>query len=177
MIILEKILKYLGVSDYITIKFTEEIKCYLYNFENDKLIIAFHTKDIDSIKTINSLIPKFKSKIQESIKNPINIMDVDKINIPLSQFLWDLYLVCFYQVGPDTGESKDQKIADFKRDRFVARKIIIKYTEIADIKKQYEKIVFPSNYLDKLNFENLDDDNIEAKLLTQVKEIGSFLDK
>ncbi|MGH0601588.1 hypothetical protein [Bacillus mycoides] len=172
---MEEILMYLGVSDYVEKKFTEEIKCYIYNFENDKLIIAFNTNKIDSIKIINNLIPKFKSSIQELIKNPINIKDVDSKNIPLSQFLWDLYLVCFYKIGPDTGEMIEQKISDYERDRYVARKIIIKYKEKKDIKEQYEKILFPNNYIDKFEFGNQDEDYIEDNLLSRINEIDTFL--
>lgn len=172
---MDKILNYLGVSDYIEFDFTEEITCYIYNFENDKLIIAFNTDKIDNIKTINNLIPKFKTKLQEFIKNPNNIMAADNKNIPLSQFLWDLYLVCFYELGPETGEKFEQKISDYERDRYVARKIIIKYREISEIKKQYEKIVFPNNYLDRLNIGKHDEDDLENNLLMRINEISVFL--
>jgi len=172
---LKEILKYLGVNDYVEKNFTEEIKCYIYNFENDKLIVAFNTDKIDSIKTINNLIPKFKSSIQQLIKNPINIKEVDSKNIPLSQFLWDLYLVCFYKIGPNTGEMIEQKISDYERDRYVARKIIIKYKENKDIKDRYEKMLFPSNYLDSFNIVNHDEDYIEDNIIVRVKEIDIFL--
>ncbi|MDK8641691.1 ABC-three component system middle component 1 [Niallia taxi] len=172
---MEKILDYLGVRGYHVIDFTKEIKCYIYNFENDKLIIAFSTNRIDDIKVINNLIPKYKHNLEELITNPNNLKDVDNKKIPLSQFLWDLYLVCFYKNGPENGENIQQKISDYERDRYVARKIIIQYETIKNIKDQYERIVFPSKYLDELNIGTKEEAVIEEQLLEKVKEINLFL--
>lgn len=175
---MKDILNYLNVKEYKTVYFTSNITCYLFNYERDKLIIAFKTNKIDEIKKVNSLIPKFKEEIQQLIKNQNNIRNADEVRLPISQFLWDLYLICFLDVSTDE-EKLDQKIMEYERDRYISRKIVLKCNDINELKVKYEQLIFPHLFLDDLETEKSvenGENKKEIKINERVKYIKNYLD-
>lgn len=172
--------------NYKRVKLNNNITGYLTNANKDKIIMCVEVNSIEELTTITNFIP-------QNIKEIAKILDQDRDKevvdnkIPISRFLWDMYLVGFHKIT-ETGPFDPIKVSDIQRDRFVARKIIIEYTTGEELLEEFRKTIFPHTELDmclekieKVNSEMISeiikDVNISEKQHIETVDIFDFLDE
>jgi hypothetical protein len=172
--------------NYKKVKLNDDITCYLTNANKDKIIMCVEVKSIEELTTINNFIPQNSKKIAEILDHDRDKEIVDN-KIPISRFLWDMYLVGFHKIS-ETGHFDPIKVSDIQRDRFVARKIIIEYTTDEELLEGFRKTIFPHTELDmclkkieKVNNEMISEIiegvNINEKQHIESVDIFDFLDE
>lgn len=154
---IEEVLNTLSINN--ALKFDEIPNCGIYNLEGDKILILASIKKTDELDYITNKIPNFRKKIMERMQNQKNKEEVENDKIPISKFLWDMYIIAFFKVIKGE-EINITEVSKYERDRFVARKIIIQYRDLSEIKYKFDKIIFPEYELN--NFSELDQ-NIEGE--------------
>lgn len=139
----------LEIYDYIL--FEELPSCRICNLDKDKILIICLVSALDEIRDIVTKLPSIRSKIMLQMNNPKNMEHVENEKIPISKFLWDMYIVALHQYEDEASLFKPADIAKYERDRFVARKIIIQYEHIEELKEKFTRVLFPERVLDRFS--------------------------
>ncbi|WP_335869192.1 ABC-three component system middle component 1 [Bacillus sp. 2205SS5-2] len=92
------------------------------------------------------------------INNKNNIAFVQNEKIPMSKFLWDMYVIGIHQVDAENKAFKSESISAYERDRFIARKIVIEYEHSDELKQKFDHYVFPERILNEFTFTDVDED-------------------
>lgn len=158
-----------------------EIECYIYNFNEDKLIIAFKTNDLHDVEIVTAgLLDNLKS-LRENIDNDRNL-DTSIIKNNLSMFLWDLYVICFYSKGNVLSDIDMEKIYKLEKDKYLARKIVIPYygDDLSKTVDTYYKYIFPEKHLNRIkneqdDFEFVMDEDQYSIYLNEIMIVEEFL--
>lgn len=172
--------------NYRRIKLNDDITGYLTNANKDKILICVEVTSIEELTTITNFIPQNSKKIADVLDQDRDKEVVDN-KIPISRFLWDMYLVGLHKIT-ETGPFDPIKVSDIQRDRFVARKIIIEYTSYEELLEEFRKTIFPHTELDmclekieKVNSEMISeiikDVDINEKEHIESIDIFDFLDE
>lgn len=172
--------------NYNLVKLNDDITCYLTNANKDKIIMCVEVNSIEELTNITNFIPQKSKEIAEILDYERDKQVVDN-RIPISRFLWDMYLVGFHKIT-EMGPFDPVKVSDIQRDRFVARKIVIEYTTHEELLEEFRKTIFPHTELDmclekieKVNSEMISeiikDVNINEKQHIESLDIFDFLDE
>lgn len=133
--------------DYKQIVLKDDVVGFLTNVNKDKIVICVQINSVEELRNIANFIPQNTKQIAEVLTHK---KDKDIVNnrIPISRFLWDLYLVGLHQMNSDSKSFNPVEISDIQRDRFVARKIIIEYSTDEELKERFKNTIFPHLELD-----------------------------
>lgn len=160
---MNKIIEKLEIKDSIIEfkhpKVESTFKCLIVNKE--KIVFLTEVEKINDIKEYTLILPTLKDEILKRLCNTNenkyvtregNLESNDEV-VTIPAFLWDLYVVAFYNVG--NRELFDvSSIEEIKRDSFIARKIFIEYDEknLDSLKKEFENTIYPHSLIrDSLN--------------------------
>ncbi|SGI68475.1 Uncharacterised protein [Mycobacterium tuberculosis] len=143
---MEALFKKIGVN-YKKIMLKDDFECYLTNANQDKIIMCVEVNSPDDMLALTNFIPHKGKEISEVLSTTKDKDEVD-YRIPISRFLWDLYLVGLHKVN-ETGFFDSVKVSDVQRDRFVARKIIIEYISEEELYAKFQNTIFPHIELDE----------------------------
>ena len=128
----------------------DEIKDTLVcNLNQDKILIIKKINKLDEIDELVYTLPQIKGRLQERMANKKNISEV-KSSIPLSKFLWDLYIIGLHEYGSEQEKFNEFEVAKLQRNRFIARKIIIEYISQQELISQFNQLVQPERALDEI---------------------------
>jgi hypothetical protein len=172
---------------------TGEIGPFTYFFVNirdDKLVFILEINSLDQIREFVSLLHELRHKIFQSVKNQ-EPNGFTRVTLP--GFLWDLYVIGMHDVS-ENPLFNQHDVTQLERDRFLARKIIIEFTDDNDAKQQLINQLLPEVVLDQILDQqetNIDElQQMSQKILQEVildddvrgqnpgiKEIISYLDK
>lgn len=151
---MEDLLNDLGLSQ--GINFEELPNCTISNLDKDKILVICKIHSLKDIDIVINRLPGFRKQIMDQINNNNNKEFVQDEKIPMSKFLWDMYVIGLHQVEAKDKSFKATKIAEYERDRFIARKIIIQYEHFEELKQKFNHLVFPETVLN--SFPVIDND-------------------
>ncbi|QNK88100.1 hypothetical protein H7992_23665 [Sporosarcina sp. resist] len=161
---MEDILRSLELSNSLT--FEDLPNCRICNLDKDKILIISCVEDLHEIQNIVNRLPGLRQKIMNEINNRKNIEHVQTEKIPMSKFLWDMYIVVLHKINDIDSKFESAEIAEYERDRFVARKIIIEYEHISELQKKFNELLFPERILNDFPMIEFEDDESENDYLT-----------
>jgi hypothetical protein len=133
----------LAVSE---VKVREDLTSYMHN-AGDKVILLFQIQSLEQIEYISSVIPSLRTQILERL-GAKSSQDIVNEKFPLPKCLWDLYVIGVYDASSLTLDPV--RVSEIQRDHFAARKIIIEYTNIEELKNKIRKVIYPQYELDRL---------------------------
>ncbi|WP_433594983.1 hypothetical protein [Lysinibacillus xylanilyticus] len=173
--------------DYKQVILKDDVVCYLTNANKDKIILCVQINSVEYLRSITNFIPQNTRKIAEVLSYETD-KEIVNNRIPISRFLWDLYLVGIHQINDDGDSFDPVEVSDLQRDRFVARKIIIEYKTEEELKERFKNTIFPHLELDislgKIEKNNNDmlkdmikDVEIDDKENITTQDIFNYLDK
>lgn len=177
---MKEILNILNINEY-EVYTINGLRCVIYNFNDDKLLIAFKSEDLDDVNSVTSGLLDLLNEFKQNIINQDNLKHSPLTKNKLSMFLWDLYVICFYPKANLNDEELSKKYK-LERDKYLARKIIINYDDnkLAEMKNKYNTIVFPEEYLNEIKIneteikELIDSIDVE-EYKKKIQEIEDFL--
>ena len=146
---MEELLRLLDVKDYY--QFKELNNAYVCNLNEDKILIITQIEKLDDINELINRIPSVRNKIIQRINNSKNLEFVESKKIPMSKFLWDLYIIALHKLTNTLERFPAESISRYERDRFIARKIIIQYDHEKELCKEFRRLVFPHRELDEIS--------------------------
>ncbi|MGG1616513.1 hypothetical protein [Paenibacillus sp. NRS-1781] len=165
---MDNIMNELGITDFLL--YEEIPSCRICNLDKDKILVICLIDELAQIDDIAKKIPSLRNKIMMQMNNPKNI-EVVETKIPISKFLWDMYIVALHQYKDEKNSFKPVEIAKYERDRFIARKIIIQFEHMEELKRKFVELLYPEQILDSFSFlENPESEEIdfeEIKVLLQ----------
>lgn len=160
-------------TDYFCIQKTssdrkEEFHCILVN--NDKVVFLAEVDNLADLESYTMLLPSLRDLILETVldgneKIYVNdqsriidvsdvakqkdtteseIEDIKRLNIP--SFLWDLYVVGFLKVK-NNEFLPIEEVESIKRNQFIARKVVIQYTNIKDLVRKFYENIYPERMM------------------------------
>lgn len=192
---------------------SEIYHCLLVN--NDKIVFLTEIKELKELDEYTMKLPELKNIILNQLLNgnetkyvtsDAKIIDIPKqkyigdseksifekrSHMTIPAFLWDLYVVGFFKVDDNKYLPVDQ-VERIKRDQFIARKIVVEYTNEEDLYNRFNENIYPDQMMNSMLedlkppiieiqevLDNIDINNIAAthehfKGLT-VKDIDSTL--
>ena len=153
---MKELLLNLGLSNYVT--FEELPNCSVCNLDKDKILIICSLRELKEMDKITNRLPSLRKRMMQEINNQKNIELVQKEKIPMSNFLWDMYVVAIHKVDEENKVFKAADIATYERDRFIARKIIIQYEHIDELKLKFDQLIFPEKILNAFPMIDIEDD-------------------
>ncbi|MCA0992753.1 ABC-three component system middle component 1 [Guptibacillus hwajinpoensis] len=154
---MDDLIKSLGLSN--GINFQELPNCRICNLDKDKILIICSINKLKDIDTVINRLPGLRKKLMEQINNKSNRDLVHNEKIPMSKFLWDLYVIGIHKVESEDKVFKSASISEYERDRFIARKIIIQYEHLDELKDKFNHLIFPERILNTFTtMENEDDE-------------------
>ncbi|MGP4105491.1 hypothetical protein [Virgibacillus sp. L01] len=163
---MKELLDIIGVKNAFPLSDLIEFKeCYLCTDNTDKVVIAFKMDTVDEMEEITLSIPVIKNYIEMMLDNAGSD---NSGNSELPRFLWDMYVVGFYDTNHNTS-LEPEVLAKVHRNKFIARKLIIQYEDFEDLKSQYMRAIEPHRYLNTL----INDNNTEDPEEKSLKEIKS----
>lgn len=171
---MENLLKSLGLSNALT--FEELPNCTICNLDNDKILIISPIEKLQDIPVIVNRLPGLRKKIMQKINNLKNVEYVQTEKIPMSKFLWDMYVVALHKID-DVAKFNAAEIAEYERDRFVARKIIIQYEHLTELQQKFNELIFPERILNGFSMIDFEDSEAEIdyeaieKLLQDIEKL------
>lgn len=143
---MEQLAKLLELSD---IHMFEELNgAFVCNLNQDKVLIIKKITMLEEVQELVYTLPRLKEKLRESIINIQNTAEVEDLH--LSKFLWDMYVIGLHHIEHEEEKFNEIDVAKFQRNRFVARKIIIEYTDDEELKAHFDQLVLPERTLNKL---------------------------
>ncbi|WP_090921916.1 hypothetical protein [Paenibacillus polysaccharolyticus] len=160
------IMNELGIKDFLL--YEELPSCRIGNLDKDKILVICLIDELSQIDDIAKKLPSLRNKMMMRMNNPKNI-EVVETKIPISKFLWDMYIVALHQYKDEKSCFKPAEIAKYERDRFIARKIIIQYEHMEELKRNFVELLFPERILDSFSvLESLDSEKIDFE---EIKEL------
>ncbi|MEC3469965.1 ABC-three component system middle component 1 [Bacillus tropicus] len=175
---MEDIMKILGISNSLT--YEEISNCKICNLDKDKILIICCIENLQDIDKIVNRLPSLRKKMVLEMNNPKNIEKVEDEKIPISKFLWDMYVIALHSITDSNQPFKPVDIAKYERDRFVARKIIIQYEHDEELKDKFNQAIFPENILNRFSLIGLteDEDEISFDAINELLcDITEFVSK
>lgn len=175
---LKELLQQLEIENYF---YFEELRgAYVCNLNEDKILIIVKIDQLDEINELVNRIPSIRNKIIREINNEKNLEIVADNKIPMSKFLWDLYLIGLHEVINPESKFPLEMVSRYERDRFIARKIIIQYEHEQELIEDFRKVVFPHKILDRISlldtYDTEPDINFQ-KLDEYLRIVDSLVDK
>ncbi len=153
---MDALIQRLGLSSIIN--FHELPNCRICNLDKDKILIICSITSLNDIDVVINRLPGLRKKIMAEINNKNNIAFVQNEKIPMSKFLWDMYVIGIHQVDAENKAFKSESISAYERDRFIARKIVIEYEHSDELKQKFDHYVFPERILNEFTFTDVDED-------------------
>ncbi|MFJ5750217.1 hypothetical protein CN563_20865 [Bacillus sp. AFS026049] len=150
----------LGLSN--GIYFEELPNCRICNLDKDKILIVCSITALKDIDEVINRLPGLRKKIMEKINNKNNKDFVQNEKIPMSKFLWDMYVIGLHKIESEDKAFKSASISEYERDRFIARKIIIQYEHFDELKQKFDHLIFPERILN--SFTTIDNDENEEPI-------------
>lgn len=157
---MDRIMAELEISDFLT--YEELPSCRICNLDKDKVLVICSITYLEQIDDIVTRLPSLRNKIMTQMNNPKNKEYVENEKIPMSKFLWDMYVVALHQYKSEKELFRPADIAKYERDRFVARKIVIQYEHFEELKRKFIRLLFPERVLD--GFSIIDNQDNEEEL-------------
>lgn len=159
--------------------FFEELPyCRVCNLDKDKILIICEIEMLKDIDSVITRLPGLRKKMVENINNANNKEFVQNEKIPMSKFLWDMYVIGIHKVNSEDQVFKSSSVSEYERDRFIARKIIIQYEHVDELKQKFDQLVFPERILN--TFSTLENDEDEEpinfdSIRTLIKNIDTLV--
>ncbi|APH22402.1 hypothetical protein FDF15_06035 [Clostridium botulinum] len=146
---MEKIIKYLLPKEYYTYDLDDN-KLYYFIANKDKIIFITSINKLEEVDLLTIKLSELKNEIFKSLLNEDQLHYVnesgqvikEKKKMTMPAFLWDLYIVGLHNIK-DNKSFKINEVERVKRDKFIARKIIIEYKDLKDLKTKFTENVFP----------------------------------
>jgi len=156
---MDNLLRELGLPNFTTLE--ELPSCRICNLDEDKILIVTFIEELNEIPNIVHKLPSLRQTIMNRINNPKNKEHVQNDRIPMSKFLWDMYIVALHKIENNGSGFKLGEMAEYERDRFVARKIIIEFAHKSELQEKFNKLIFPERVLDRFPMNGYGDDEPE----------------
>ncbi|MCU5101266.1 hypothetical protein OCA20_14250 [Bacillus cereus] len=150
------IIQHLGLSS--AINFEELSNCLICNLDKDKILIICNIESLKEIDVVVNRLPGLRKKLMGKINNENNKELVQDEKIPMSKFLWDMYVIGLHYVDEPDKAFKASSISEYERDRFIARKIIIQYKHLDELRGKFDQLIFPERILNAFPTFDVDDD-------------------
>lgn len=142
---MDELIRGLGLANII---FFEELSnCRVCNLDKDKILIICEIERLQDLDSIITRLPGLRRKIMDNINNKNNKEFVQNEKIPMSKFLWDMYVIGFHKVDSEGQVFNPASVSEYERDRFIARKIIIQYEHVEELKQKFNQLIFPERIL------------------------------
>jgi hypothetical protein len=146
---MEEIIKYLLLEAHYTYN-KDNNKLYYFIANKDKIIFVSLISKLEEIDSLTIKLAELKNEISRNLSEKEQITYInetgqvvkEKKKMTMPAFLWDLYLVGLHNTKHDK-PFKLNEVESVKRDKFIARKIIIEYNDIQDLKPKFMENVFP----------------------------------
>lgn len=147
---MEHILESLSI-DWITIEFKyqadEEVKLgYLVKNLKDRVIIIVEIEEAEELLTYTKKLPQSGDTIRAFMKEIGDDNLVGDQKITLAQYLWDLYVIGVY--SNKEKNLNPVKVSQIERNRFIARKLFVEYSDEQELLVQLYEIIYPHKALD-----------------------------
>lgn len=173
---MDELIKELGLDNII---FFEELpKCRVCNIDKDKILIICEIEMLKELDSVITRLPGLRRKIMDNINNENNKEIVQNEKIPMSKFLWDMYVIGLHKVSSEDQVFKPASVSEYERDRFIARKVIIQYEHVEELKQNFNRLIFPERILNKFSTIANDEDeesiNFDS-IRTLIKNIDTLI--
>ncbi|WP_216831693.1 ABC-three component system middle component 1 [Alkalihalobacterium elongatum] len=173
---MDEVIKGLGLANII---FFEELpNCRVCNLDKDKILIICEIELLKDLDSVITRLPGLRRKIMDKINNQNNKEFVQNEKIPMSKFLWDMYVIGLHKVNSEDQVFNPASVSEYERDRFIARKIIIQYEHGDDLKQKFDQLIFPERILNTFptiaNDEDKESINLDS-VRTLIKNIDNLI--
>lgn len=170
---MDKLIQILGLSS--SISFEELPNCIICNLDKDKILVICSVKALKDIDEVINRLPGLRKQLMEKINNENNKALVQNEKIPMSKFLWDMYVIGLHKIESVDEIFKSVNVSEYERDRFIARKIIIQYEHLEELKRKFDHFVFPERILNSFTVID-EDDNEESVNYESIQELIKRID-